>query len=161
VRLLRQEIAVLCQQPDARKELLRRNLRRALQFYDRFIRQDATQEQIVQIDSLARSAAAAIDRGGKADLDLAKDLVQQIDRLYWMHGFGQINFCIGCFKHHRESRYLATDPAKFDNSVAEGDRALASGDGETVRRVLFDILLDQRNVGPDAHAPEKAWLMRA
>jgi len=161
VRLLRQEIAMLCHQPDAQKEIIRRRLASEAGFYDRFVRQGATKDQTSKVDTLARGASAAIDRGGNADLELAKDMIRQIDRLYWSHGFEQIDFCIGLFKHQRQNRYLATDPLKFESLIAEGDTALASGDGETVRRVLFELLANQKRIGPDTRLPERAWLMRA
>lgn len=161
VRLLRQEISMLCQQPNAKKELLRRNLASAVQFYDRLVRQGATRDQTSRVDSLVQGASAAIERGGNADLDLAKEMIRQHRRLYWAHGFEQDGFCVEWFKHERENRYLATDHGRFDSLVAEGDSALTNGDGQTVRRVLIEILIDQKNFGGDTGVPERAWLMRA
>lgn len=161
VRLVRQKIAVLCQQPDARKEMLRRRLASEVQFYDRAVRPGATKDQTVQVDTLAQGASAAINRGGTTDLDLAREMLRQIDRLYWSHGFDQIDFCVALYGQQRGKRYLAIDAAKFDSMIHEGDAALASGDGQTVRRILFEVLRNQKRVGPDNRAPERAWLMRA
>ena len=161
MRLLRQEIAVLCQQPDARRELLRRRLASEIRFYDRFVRSGATKDQTSQFDTLVQGASAAIDRGGSADFDLARDMIRQLDRLYWNHGFDQVDFCVGLYKVHREKRYLAIDATKFDSLVREGDAALASADGQSVRRILFDVLINEKNIGPDSRAPDRAWLMRA
>jgi molecular chaperone DnaK len=160
VRLIRQQIALLCQRPEVRQALLLRHLRGAVQYYDRNVRPGATRSQTARIDSLTAQANAAVERGGTNDLDLAADLVAQIDRLHWEHGFAQTRFCVDCYKFNREKRFLAGHPKTFDRLVAEGDRALAAGDHETVRDVLFEILTDQRNLGPNARMPERAWLMR-
>jgi molecular chaperone DnaK len=160
VRLIRQQIALLCQRPEVRQSLLLRHLRSAVQFYGRNVRADASRGQVAQIDSLTAQANAAIERGGASDLDLASDLIAQIDRLHWEHGFAQTKFCIECYKFNRDKRFLAGHPKTFDRLVAEGDRALAVKDHVTLRDVLFEILADQRNLGPNARMPERAWLMR-
>lgn len=161
VRILRQEMAVLCQKPEAQREILQRKLASEALYYDRYVRPGATKDQTSQIDMLVHGATSAIDHGRSVDIELAKELIGQMDRLYWMHGFDQIDFCVSIYNSHREKRYLAIDTAKFDALVQKGDTALAEGDNAAIRFILFDLLLNERRIGPDDHQPERAWLMRA
>jgi molecular chaperone DnaK len=161
VRLLRQEIARVCQQTDARRHLLRQRLAAQRRFYDRDIIEGATKEQAVQVDELLRSADAWIDQGDVGGFDTASDQINRVRSLYWMHGFDQDKFCAWQFSLERENRYLASDPAKFERFVAEGDRALAKADFKSVRSALINIVLDQVSIGSDMAGREKASLMRA
>ena len=158
VRLLRQDIALVCQHPDAQRDLLRRRMVAQRNFYDRDIREGATPDQAAQVDSLLRNAEATINH---ADFRTASELINRVRGFYWTHGFEQDGFCAWQFRHERENKHLATDPAAFDRLVAQGDKALAQGDSETVRRALLDIVLGQFSVGSEMAGPERSSLMRA
>ena len=158
VQLLRQEIALVSQHPDARREILRRRLAAQENFYDRDIRKGATRDQSAQVDTLIQNAKATIDQG---DFSIASELIRRINGLYWSHGIDQDVFCGWQFKNERGNRHLAKDQAAFDRSVVRGDRALEEGDFQTVRRCFLDIIIDQVSVGRDMNGPERASLMRA
>ena len=158
LQLLRQEIALVSQQPDARRAILRRRLAAQENFYDRDIREGATRDQSAQVDTLIRNAKATIDQG---DFSIASELIRRINGCYWIHGADQDVFCGWQFKNERGNRHLAKDQAAFDRSVARGDKALAEGDFQTVRRCFLDIIIDQVSVGRDMNGPERASLMRA
>ena len=158
VQLLRQEIALVSQHPEARREILQRRLAAQENFYDRDIREGATRDQSAQVDTLIRNAKATIDQG---EFETASELIRRINGLYWNHGIDQDVFCGWQFKKERGNRHLAKDQAAFDRSVVRGDRALEEGDFQTVRRCFLDIIIDQVSVGRDMNGPERASLMRA
>ena len=158
VRLLRQEIAIVCQQPEARRYLLRQRLAAQRNFYEKDIRKHATPDQVAQVEALLQNADATIDLG---EFDIASDLINRVRSLYWVHGFEQDGFCAWQFKQERGNRYLARDTAEFDRQVAEGNRALEAGDFRAVKRAMVNIVLGQVSVGSDMIGPELASLMRA
>lgn len=161
VRKLRQEIARVCLQPGARRHLLRRRLEVQRRFYERDIRAGATHDQVAQVDILLHSAELLIEAGGQPDLDLASEQITELNRLYWRYGLAQDAFCAGQFRRECGNRHLARDPATFDRSVAEGERAISVGDAEALRRVLVDIWLGQVTTGEGISAGERASLIRA
>lgn len=158
VRLLRQDVALVSQHPEARREILRRRLAAQKTFYDRDIREGATRDQSAQVDALIRNAAATIDQ---ADFSTASELIKRINGLYWIHGVEQDTFCGWQFMLERDNRHLATDRVAFDRSVARGNKALEDSDFETVRQCFLDIIIGQVSVGRDMNGPERASLMRA
>ena len=158
VRLLRQNIALVCQQPEARREILRRRLDTQKSFYDRDIREDATRDQSAEVDTLIRNATATIEQ---ADFQTASELIRRINMLYWTQGIDQDAFCGRQFMLFRDNRHLAADRAAFDRSVAQGDKAVAEGDLQTVRRCFVEIFIGEVSVGRDTNGPERASLMRA
>jgi hypothetical protein len=158
VRLLRQDVALVSQHPEARREILRRRLAAQKNFYDRDIRDGATRDQSAQVDSLIRNATATIEQ---ADFTVASELISRINGLYWTHGVEQDAFCGWQFMMERDNRHLATDRAEFDRSVARGNKAIEDGDFQTVRQCFLDIIIGQVSVGRDMNGPERAALMRA
>ena len=161
IRLVRQQIAIVCQQPEARRFLLDRHLQAQRGFYDRHIRAGATPEQTARVDRLLHSATAALTQPGAADLNLASDLIQQVTYRYWADGFAQNQFCVDQFRIERERSYFASDRAEFSRLVAEGDRALANEDMPALRAAYFEILRGKIHVGSDMVGSERASLMRA
>ena len=161
VRLIRQEIAMVCQQPDARRHLLLRRLAEQRNFYESDIREGASRDQLGQFAALVDSAESTIDQGGKDGFDIASDLIVQINGLYWTHGFAQEMFCAKQYVMNRQKRHLASNPSEFDRLVAEGDAALNADDLAAVKKVFIAILFDQMSLGGETMGPDRAALMRA
>ena len=157
VRLLRQEIALVCQHPNARRYLLRKRLAAQKSFYDRDIREGARPEQVAQVDALLSNGTATIDH---ADFSTAAEIINRVRICYWIQGFEQDTFCAWQFSLQRQNRHLAVDPAAFDRSVAAGDKAVGEGDFASIRRSVLDIVFGQTSVGSDMNGPERASLMR-
>lgn len=160
-RQLRQEIASVCLQPDARRHLLRLRLNQQKNFYERDVRAGATRDQTAQVDILLRGAERLIEGGGPQELDLASEQISEVNRLYWRHGLDQDAFCAGQFTLERGNRHLARNPTAFDQAISEGEKALAVGDAPALRGALLDIWLDQVPMGDGVSAGERASLMRA
>jgi molecular chaperone DnaK len=160
IRYIRQAIAGVCQQPDARRELLKRRLTEEQGFYDRDVRAGATRDQVAQVDILLQSAQSLIAKGSSRDLSLAEDQISEVDRLYWRHGVDQYEFCIRYFGVEREKRYLAADPITFDRAVSSGDKAIANLDAGALRDALFVLWRGKISIGGDIHDRERASLMR-
>jgi hypothetical protein len=160
-RLLRQQIAVVVRQPDARRHLLRRRLNEQTGFYQRDVRAGASRDQVAEVDTLLRSAAAAIEQGSSSELDVASEQIRRVNYLYWMHGLDQPKFCVAQFNFERGRRHLAGDSKAFDRFVAEGDAALANGDHDGVRQAWIGIIRGHRSTGPDFSNGATASLMRA
>jgi molecular chaperone DnaK len=160
-RQLRQEIASVCLHPDARRDLLRRRLTQQKHFYERDVRTGATRDQISQLDTLLAAAERLIQNGGSRDLDLARDQINEVNRLYWRHGLPQDAFCIRQFRIECGLRHISRNPAAFDKAVIEGERALAAGDVAALRMAIFAIWSDQIMVGDGIGGGERASLMRA
>jgi hypothetical protein len=160
-RQLRQEIALVCLQPDARRHLLGRRLNRQKNFYERDVRAEATRDQTSQVDALLSSAERLIEGGGTRDLDLAGEQITEVNRLYWRHGMGQDAFCARQFRLEIGNRHLSRKPAAFDKAVADGEKAMAAGDTRALQAALFGIWNDQVLMGEGIAAGERASLMRA
>lgn len=159
VRLLRQEIALVCQQPEAQRHLLRERVAGQKRFYNRDVAHNATPEQVAQVATLLRNATAFIDHPGDTGFDHASNLIRHVGGLYWSHGFDQQAFCHRQFKLEKGNRHLAKDPAEFSRFVSEGNAAMESGDLPAVRRAVFGIFLGQISVGSEMIGPERASLM--
>ena len=161
VRKLRQQIAVACLQPEARRELLRRRLERQEFFHERDIRSGATRDQVAHVNTLLHSAEGQIESGGQRDLDLASEQIDELARLYWHYGLFQHAFCANQFERERDNRHLASDPAAFDRLMAEGEKALAARDAVALRNALVNLWRGQVRLGKGVEAGERASLMRA
>ena len=161
VRKLRQQLAVTCLQPDARRHLLRRQLNQQKFFLERDVREGATRDQVAHVDTLLRSAASLVESGGRPDLDLALAQIKELIRLYWRHGLDQDAFCARQFGLERGNGYLARDKTAFDRSIAEGEKALAAQDYAALRNALFAIWRGQVRVADGVEGEERASLMRA
>ena len=160
-RQLRQEIALVCFHPDARRHLLGRRLNGQKNFYERDVRADATRDQTAQVDALLRSAERLIEGGGTRELDLAGEQIVEVNRLYWRHGVGQDAFCARQFRLECGNRHLSRNPTAFDKAVADGEKAMTAGDIRALRAALFNIWNDQVVIGEGIGAGERASLMRA
>lgn len=161
VRKLRQKIAVICLQPDARRHLLRRRLERQEFFHERDIRSGATRDQVAHVNTLLHSAEGQIESGGQRGLDLASEQIDELARLYWHYGLFQHAFCANQFERERDNRHLASDPAAFDRLMAEGEKALAARDAVALRNTLVNLWCGQVRLGKGVEAGERASLMRA
>ena len=161
VRMLRQRIAIVCQQPDVRRLLLKGSLQAQRRYYDRDVRAEASRDQTARVDRLLHSAKTALEQPGTTSLDLASDLIRQVNYQYWSGGFAQDRFCVDQFRLERERPHLATDRAEFRRLVSQGDSALASDDIPALRQAYFGILRGQIHVGSELVHPEQASLMRA
>ena len=160
VRLLRQQIAVVCLQPDARKHLLRRRLKEIEDFYDRDVRGGGTRDQEDQIGFLVSGTGSSLDRGGAGDLELAADLTSQILELYWVHGLEQGRFCRQHFALERNKRHLALEPSDFDRVVAEGDAYVAGNDVEGVRLAYRRLVWGRKRLETDLQVVDLASITR-
>ena len=161
VRLLRQEIAVACQNPEARRQVQRQKFQRQRFFYDRDVRAGATPDQVARYDQLSGLTEAVMERAGPAEHTLVSDQIDEMIRLYWVHGFDQDSFCAAQFRMEREKRHTASDPAEFSRLVAEGDRALEAGDAAALKRAYLGILMGQLSMGGGMLELQRASLMRA
>jgi molecular chaperone DnaK len=161
IRQVRQAIAGVCQQPDARRELLRRRLVAARGFYDRDVRAGATRDQAAQADVLIHSADVLIEKGSVNDLGRVAEQIAEANRLYWRHGLDQHAFCLRHFRIASGKRHLAEDPVAFDRTVSAGEKAINGSDTGAVREALFSLWRGEVSLGDDIHDWERASLMRA
>lgn len=160
VRLLRQEIAIICQEPEAKRHLLRQRLAAQSRFFDRDVRSDATPEQVAQVDVLLRKTATLIDQCAPHELEHASNSIRHLGGLYWSHGLEQKAFCFRQFEMEKENRHLAKDLTEFDRLVCDGNAGVRVGDLVAVRRAMFGIFSGQISVGSDMIGPERASLMK-
>ncbi len=158
LRLIRQELAIVCQHPDARRYLLRRRLKQQLTFYQRDVRQNSTPEQVVQYDRLAGLIEAALDRGS-VDQIIA-DQIDELRRQYWLQGWDQPRFLVEQFALEKANRHLAADVYKFDESIRQGEQAMEANDIQALRQAYFNIVIHQRNVDGEMLEPRRSALMR-
>ena len=161
IRFIRQAIAGVCLQPDARRQLLRRRLSEERGFYERDIRPGATRDQIAQVETLLRSAETLINGGSIRDLELASEQISEVDRLYWHHGLDQYEFCVNYFRIESGKRHLAQDPASFDEAVGRGGVAIADRNGAELRRALISMWVGKVRIGGEIRDRDRASLMRA
>lgn len=158
VRLLRQDISMLCRKPEARAHLLRRDVNVQRRFYDRDVRSDATADEVGQVDELFRNADASI---AHAAFDTATEIVNRIISLYWVQGFRQDRFCVRQFELHRNDKHMALDQSEFGRRIIEGEEAIATGDMATVRAAAIAIILNRHFEPTNVPAPDRAALMRS
>lgn len=157
IRLLRQKIAVICQEPATLKILLSKRLEEQINFYNRDIRNDATSTQTAEVDALIHNAQASLKIG---EHSTASQLISQINACYWRHGFDQLKFCAWQFQHEKKRRHRARSPEEFDEFTAAGDKALEAGDLQAVRQALISILIGQIPMGSENMGAELASIMR-
>lgn len=160
VRLIRQKVARICLQPDARQQVLRRRLDDEVRWYDKNVRFGASAEDNERVDALARNARGGIEEGDSRSLDLAERQIEEIDDLYWRAGLPQPAFCAHLWRFVRQNRHLARDRTLFDKIVADGDQALAAGDTADLRNAIFRAWDNQIATTARQHIGERASLMR-
>ena len=135
-RLVRQAVATLCNRPEVRAALLRRELNKQLRFFDRDIRPAAPPAAAARADQLATSVRAEL-QGGTADgFTVADSLIREINGLYWGEGLRLPGFCAMYWRWARDERHLMRDKERFDTVLEAGDRQLAAGDMEGLRDSL-------------------------
>ena len=136
-RLIRQNVAAACSQPEARAGVLRRELNEALRFWDRDVRPAAAAEVNARADQIVRSTRAEIEPGTADGLEMAESLIGQLDSLYWREGLRNAGFCAKYWRWLRAERHLMRSKARFDTVLAEGDAQLAASDIEGLRKSLY------------------------
>ncbi len=135
-RLVRQAVATLCNRPEVRAALLRRDLNAQLRFFDRDIRPAAPQAAVARADQLATSVRAELEGGTPDGFTVADSLIREINTLYWGEGMRLPGFCAMYWRWARAERHLMRDKERFDTVLEVGDRQLAAGDMDGLRDSL-------------------------
>jgi molecular chaperone DnaK len=160
-RKARQDIAKLLAEPSARGAVMLRQLADVVARYNEMVRAGADSADSERFDMLARNAQAEITAGRKESFDRAEQQIDLLSNLYWRNGLRQAAFLASLFRALRETRWRATDKAAFDRAVARGDRALAAGQLDELRRAIFAIWEAQPRNMAAVGSTAPASLMRA
>jgi molecular chaperone DnaK len=104
-------------------------------FFERAIRELARPTEVSTIENLIRTSQRAIDRDEKDFESLLADLRGRFWEVLWRQDW----FVVDRFKLAVASPYAFSDKARYQELIANGQRAMQAGDMEKLRAAVFEL----------------------
>ncbi|MCW2247743.1 molecular chaperone DnaK [Azospirillum fermentarium] len=161
-RHIRQDIARLLDQPENRARLLEHELGEIKGLFNRVARDTVDFRTNERFDQLARTATQELARSTDKALESTEKILGELKRLTSQTLWQDPMFIVAQFRLIAEERHLAIDKELFGQQVRDGLAAIERDDMPTVRRIFFEIVENQVNLGSAVRgAGDLASIMRS
>jgi molecular chaperone DnaK len=139
VRHTRQEIARLRFHPDHRGRYLEHKLNDLITRYNDHARPEKPTPQSERFDQQSLAALNELRRRTPTAFDLAEDIIEQMETIYWRTLWQKPDFVVALFRRASQERHLSANKEAFDLLIGDGENAIRANDTEDLKGIVLRL----------------------